>query len=81
MGRSDVGATGGRPPGCLNKERPGAANGAPSDSFLRALQLNALQRSGCAFRLADLPPADWMLLEALREGRESAARAKNKDEA
>lgn len=62
-----------RLPGCLNKNNPGIANGQPSNSFFRAIQLATLQRSGCSLLLADLSPMDWMLLEALREGRELAA--------
>jgi len=71
-GRSDVGATGWSP-GCLNKDKPGLANGRPSANFLRAIQLETLQRSGCSFGLADLSPADWMLLDALGEGRRAIA--------
>lgn len=45
-----------------------------SPALLRALQLDSLQRSGCSFRLGDFFPAEWLGLEALREGREIMAK-------
>lgn len=79
-GGRGIGERGGfRAPGCKNHDRPGVKhNEQPSPSLLRAIRLEELVKSGCTFRLEDLAPADWLCLEALREGREIVAQEAQK---
>ena len=63
-----------RPPGCLNRERPGEA-WQPGAFTAHILRLDRVKNAGANFALSDLTPSDWIGLEALaewRNGRQSA---------